>query len=590
MDPIAAADELLDLGFGLQGRGEHAFALEIYREAARIAPTYARAHMNVGNALQQLGRIDDALAAFQEALRVDPAFAPARFNSGMLLLAIGQEQEAEREFHAAIRDKPDLVEAYVALADVEETRGKLELAIANLRHALELRPRFAGAAYNLGMALQKANRFEEAETALLDAMEFDPIAARGALNDYCWNLNYRADLDPRVVFAEHVRAGEAIARRAGAARPSRASHVRRDRIRVGYVSGDFRLHPVGVTMKRIVAAHDRDAFAIHCYSNNPFVDHVTRSIRQSVDSWRDIDALDDAAVCESIRDDAIDILVDLAGHSKGSRLAVFARRAAPVQLTWLGYLNTSGLRNMDYRLCDHHTDPAGESDSLHTEKLIRLPHSQWCYFPLEEVDLPPSKPSADFHADVVFGSFNQFRKIGDECLALWCRVLSRVPKSRLIVFDVDNQRLRRRLLDSLAACGVEADRVSMHGRSSVADYFRTLASVDIALDTFPYNGATTTLDALWMGTPVVALKGDRSIARGAFSILQSIGLTELCATSADEYVEINVRLALDGHRRASLARSLRPMLERSPLMDAPRFVAALEAAYREMWKRWCAGE
>ena len=309
MDPIAAADELLDLGFGLQGRGEHALALEIYREAARIAPTYARAYMNVGNALQQLGRIDDALAAFQEAVRVDPGFAPARFNLGMLLSAIGEDEAAEREFRAVIRNKPDLVEAYVALADVQETRGKIELAIANLRHALELRPRFAGAAYNLGLALQRANRFEEAERALLDAMEFDPVAARGALNDYCWNLNYRADLDPRIVFVEHVRAGEAIARLAGPARPLRP-HIRRDRLRIGYVSGDFRLHPVGVTMKRIVAAHDRNAFQIHCYSNNPFVDEVTSSIRQAVDSWRAIDAMDDAAVCELIRDDAIDILVD----------------------------------------------------------------------------------------------------------------------------------------------------------------------------------------------------------------------------------------------------------------------------------------
>jgi predicted O-linked N-acetylglucosamine transferase (SPINDLY family) len=356
-------------------------------------------------------------------------------------------------------------------------------------------------------------------------------------------------------------------------------------LRIGYVSADFRLHPAGLLMDQVLAFHDRKSFAIYCYSNNAFVDDVTRSIQASAGKWRSISALDDEAVGALIRQDGIDILVDLSGHTKGSRLGVFARKAAPIQVTWAGYLNTSGLAAMDYRLCDRHTDPYGEADFLHTEKLVRLPFSQWCYRPMAEVQTPGIR-SSDNGNRIVFGSFNQYRKVGDACLDLWCQVLRRLPNAGLTVLDFDGQRLRRGLLDHFSTRGVAADRVTIVGRLGVDDYFRALGTVDIALDSFPYNGATTTLDALWMGTPVVALRGDRGIARGAYSIMQSLELPELCATSRDEYVDINMRLALDVAWRKSLSTSLRTVMKRSPLMNGQRFVRDLEAAYRSMWAKW----
>jgi predicted O-linked N-acetylglucosamine transferase (SPINDLY family) len=239
---------------------------------------------------------------------------------------------------------------------------------------------------------------------------------------------------------------------------------------------------------------------------------------------------------------------------------------------------------MDYRLCDRHTDPIGETESLYTEELVRLPFSQWCYRPMAEVDIPPMRPS-DTADRIVFGSFNQYRKVGDACLDLWCPTLTRLPHAELRILDFDDARLTRTLLERLAARGIPACRVTVLGRLGVADYFRALGNVDIALDSFPYNGATTTLDALWMGTPVVALRGDRSIARGAYSIMQSAGLPELTATCVDDYFAINMRLAFDASWRKSLSARLRSTLIASPLMDSRHFACDLEAAYRSMWEK-----
>jgi predicted O-linked N-acetylglucosamine transferase (SPINDLY family) len=283
--------------------------------------------------------------------------------------------------------------------------------------------------------------------------------------------------------------------------------------------------------------------------------------------------------------DVIDILVDLSGHTARHRLPVLAKHPAPVQATWLGYLNTTGLPEIGYRICDSHTDPAG-SEGLGTEALVRMPHSQWCYVPWYCAPLVAapheSRPNA-----LVFGSFNQDRKISDECLRLWCRVLTRVPEAELLVLDFPQPAMRKAFLERIERLGGDPRRVTVRGRESIARYFETLGNVDIALDTFPYNGATTTLDTLWMGIPIVALRGSRGISRSGYSILRTLGLDELIAETPDEYVEINVRLALDRSWRARLRASLRTMMEKSPLMDAGGFTEALERRYRAMWLDWC---
>ncbi len=282
----------------------------------------------------------------------------------------------------------------------------------------------------------------------------------------------------------------------------------------------------------------------------------------------------------------IDILVDLSGHTEHNRLSLFAMHPAPIQVAWLGYLNTTGLATMDYRICDWHTDPEGATEHLHTEHLHRMPHSQWCYAPFYDVPLAPPFSGGRANA-VVFGSFNQYAKISDPCLDLWCRILARVPGSRLAVVGVPGGKTEDAFRQRLAARNVEIGRVEVRDRLGILDYFAAIASVDIALDTFPYNGATTTLDTLWMGVPLVALHGDRGTARSGYSILQSMQLPELVASGLDDYVELNVRLARERSWRDRLRATLRDRLASSPLMDSAAFVVDLESAYRRMWRAWC---
>jgi predicted O-linked N-acetylglucosamine transferase (SPINDLY family) len=333
--------------------------------------------------------------------------------------------------------------------------------------------------------------------------------------------------------------------------------------------------------------HDRSEFEVFGYSNSSQVNAVEPTLRACADHWRTIADLDDSRVIDQIRRDRIDVLVDLSGHTNRGRLAVFARHPAPVQVTWLGYLNTTGVPAMDYRITDAHTDPEGLTEHLHTETLVRMPYSQWCYFAWQDIERV-AKPHTQRPGAMVFGSFNQYAKITDRCLALWSRILARVPHAELLVFDVRQEKTKDAFLARIKALGLDPARVTLRGREPVRDYFAALGNVDVALDTLPYNGATTTFDALWMGVPVVGLRGDRGIARGTYSILRTLHADDLIAHSDDEYVAINARLATDPGWRMRLREELRSRLAASPLMDVRGFTRALEDAYRAMWRAWCA--
>lgn len=617
--PQQAADRIVQ-GNALEDSGDFEAALRCYREAVALAPDNPQAHMNVGNALQRLERLDEAIAAQREASRLAPDHAPARFNLGATLVASGELAAAESELREALRLDPDLAEASVALADVLESSGRFADAEIELRRALSIRPGFAGAALNLGLLYLHHDQLDQAETALLQAKAMDPAlasidSALGALqlrmgrvaearrtllqaldkdpgslaaqSSLLFTLNLSAEVDSATIFREHARIGEAIVRSIGhrfASWTNRPDPERR--IKVGYVSGDFRRHPTALFLRPVLEGHDRARHEVHCYSNHPSVDDVTRLLRASVEHWHVIATLRDHAVAEQIRRDEIDILVDLSGHTEHNRTAVFAMHPAPVQVAWLGYLNTTGLPTVDHRICDRHTDPEGSSEHLHTERLQRMPHSQWCYVPY--YDLPLARPGSSEHASaVVLGSFNQYPKISDSCLDLWCRILARVPEARLLVAGVPRGSTQHSFRRRLVQRSIDPDRVEIRERLAILDYFAAISSVDIALDTFPYNGATTTLDSLWMGVPVVALAGERGIARGTYSILQSMQLSALIARGADDYVELNVRLARNRSWREELRATLRNRLATSPLMDGTAFVADLESIYRRIWNAWC---
>lgn len=578
---ISEVDQLLAQGNELEIKGNYASALEFYESATRAAPAYPKAHMNVGNALQGLHRFDEAAESYREAIRVASDYAPVRFNLGSLLASRGENEAAEAELREALRIDPQMAEAAVVMSVVMEATGRFLEAESVLREALDLRPDFALAALNLGQLLLRQGRFDDA----VPFIERSVVIAPDALSWTLSSINNRTDLDASQIYRRHLSIGDAIRRVSG---PSFTTWSNRPdpnkRLKVGYVSGDFRLHPVGLFLKPVLTHHDRMAFDIQCFSNTVEIDSATQILRQSVANWTPISHLSNDQVAELFRKESIDILVDLSGHTNLNRIRAFARHPAPVQVTWLGYLNTTGLSAMDYRICDAYTDPPSVSDHLHTEKLFRMPDSQWCYEPWFA---PAQDTRAARQADrIIFGSVNSSSKITGESIEIWCRILRAAPSAELVILDVP-EKDRQPLLDRFTGHDIDVSRITVRERLSLEEYYRTIGNIDIALDTFPYNGATTTLDTLWMGAPVVAFPGERGISRGSYSILSSVPLPELIARTSEEYVEINLRLARDPAWRNALRASLRQRLAASSLMDAGRFVADLEAGYRQMWRRWC---
>jgi predicted O-linked N-acetylglucosamine transferase (SPINDLY family) len=385
------------------------------------------------------------------------------------------------------------------------------------------------------------------------------------------------------IFRRHAQFGADIER----AVPERFDHrgERGDpqrRLRVGYLSCDLHLHTVPFFLLPLLEQHDRAQVEVFCYSFGAQEDGMTEHLRSLTDHWRDLRGRSDLEMADAIHDDAIDVLVDLVGHTGQPRPGVFCQRPAPVQVSWLGYLNTTGLTRMDYRITDERADPTALAQQVHTERLVYMPVSQWCYRPMVDERIAPIAP-LEKNGFVTFGSFNSLVKISDRACRLWGETMARLPGSRLVVANIHSEHKRESIRRLLAAAGVSADRVEFLRRVPLNKYLALFNKVDIALDTFPYGGGTTTFDALWMGVPVLAAVGETSVSRSAASILQALGLDDWIVPSLDRYVETALARASDPFALLALRRTLRERLQASPLADMPRFVRDLEAAYRTMW-------
>jgi predicted O-linked N-acetylglucosamine transferase (SPINDLY family) len=359
------------------------------------------------------------------------------------------------------------------------------------------------------------------------------------------------------------------------------------RLRIGYVSPDFRDHVVGRNLLPLFRHADRQQFEITCYSQVLRPDATTAQFQQHGDGWRNIIDRSDEQLAAMVRQDQIDILVDLALHSAGNRLLAFARKPAPVQVTFAGYPSTTGLDTIDYRLSDPYMDPEGNDASVYSEQTIRLPHSFWCYDPLDCREIPVNPLPASQNGLVTFGCLNNFGKINDQVLSTWAKVLSQVERSRLLLLSGEGSH-RQHTLDLLSKAGVSPDRVEFVTHQPRQKYLELYHRIDLGLDSFPYNGHTTSLDSFWMGVPVITLVGQAPVARAGWSQLSNLGLPELAGKTPEEFVSIAVALAKDQPRLQELRQTLRQRMEQSPLMDAPGFARGIEAAYRQMWQRWCA--
>jgi len=601
-------------------RGEHPQAEQHLRAALERKPDFAEARSVLANLLDVRGDASAAAEAFAIAVRLRPDDFTAWLRYGQVLLKLQRGAEAETALNHALVLEPDSIDAHGLLSESYQSRGDFKAAAAHLEVVLRQRPDWGDALFSYAHALMRMHRFDEADAVLSRIIALEPdredayqarmdILHRGRripeMLELCrarlvrhpdryeyecfeiFSLNFLDTISAEELFERHRTFGA----RLEAAIPPRYPVFRnpRDpdrRLRVGYVAGEFAYHPVARFLVPLLERHDRSRFEAHCYSVGTFDDAFTERVRAAAHVWHEAKALSEEELAEKVHADGIDILVDLSGHSGVSRLGTFARRPAPVQATWLGYLNTTGLTRIQYRISDVSCDPPGVADRLHTEELARLPHIQWCYRPFETVDVCAAP--LDTNGFLTFGSFTQIAKLTDRMLALWARILGAVPDSRLIIGGVPLGRIRSELLQALDREGIESStRVALLPYIPGKDYFRTFHRVDIALDTFPYGGGTTTCDALWMGVPVVTLPGARSTSRSAASVLRSVGLADWVATSEEDYVRRAVSFAGEREAISGLRRTLRERMRGSPLMDEVRFARDMEQLFRTMWRTWC---
>jgi predicted O-linked N-acetylglucosamine transferase (SPINDLY family) len=559
-------------------------SISAFEQAIRIKPDLAEAHSNLGNALTVAGRPEEAFAAYRKAIGIHQDYAEGYFNFGNALSAAGRIEEAVESYQQAIRIKPTHAGAHANLGNALLRQQKYVEAMESFHRMLAFDPNDAITRCNLGNVLKDTGRLDEAIAYYREAVWLQPT-----LSEVHSNLLYALQAHPlyeaRAIYEEHRRWNEVH----GAPLAIFIQHPSNDRnpdrrLKVGYVSPDFRDHVVGQNLLPLLREHDHKQFEIFCYANMNRGDALTEEMKGYADSWRGIAEMSDATAADLIRRDKIDILVDLSLHTGRNRLLIFARKPAPVQMSYLGYCSTTGLDAMDYRFSDPFMDPAETDLSIYSEKTVRLPETYWCYNPREatpEVAPLPAKAAGY----VTFGSLNNFAKSAS-ALGLWAEILNSVPNSRLILHSPEGPH-RDDAKKKFEAKGISADRVDFQAHVPWPEYVQTYGRIDIGLDPFPWGGGITTCDTLWMGVPVVSLLGRTAVGRGGASVLGNIGLGKLVGKTPEEYMKIAVELANDLPRLAELRRGLRGRMQSSPLMDAPRFGRNVEAAYRKMWREWC---
>ncbi len=607
-----------NLGKLLYGRGASARAAELLARALQSRPEFPEARTVLALVHLSQGNYAHAATELEAGLRQRPDDFGALFHYAATLRALNRLDEARDVLKRAIAVDPNNADAHAALSDVLAAQGDTAGATAELEVVLAHRPDWADAQFNYGTLLRRQLRLEEAETAFRRAIAAQPGHAgayrmlgevlsaqsrsdeafevyRGARrenpNDFglesaeLFALFGSDSISDAELFARHA----AFGKRLEAAFPARTRFPNsRDpgrRLRIGYLSGDFRYHVVTLFMLPVLERHDRTSCEIYCYSTADSVDGYTRQLAAKADVWRPMAGQSPAQLAEAIAADAIDILVDLSGHSGTLQLATMAQRPAPVQATWLGYLNTTGLTRIHYRITDRFADPPGATERFHTESLARLPNCQWCYRPFLS-PAPALVPPSAKRGFVTFGAFHQAAKISRAARRLWAEILAQVPDSRLLVVGVARGRAQEDLLRDLV---VSRERVTCVPYAPLEEYLRLFSEADMALDSLPFSGGTTSCDTLWMGVPIVTAPGTRSVSRSAASVVSNVGLTDWIATSPEDYVRRAVRFASERDLLAELRGSLRPRMRASPLMDEERFVRDLEQAYRDMWRKWCAG-
>jgi predicted O-linked N-acetylglucosamine transferase (SPINDLY family) len=611
-------DALELLGVLFHQRGQHEDGLYLIDQAIATSPHVGVYHNNRGEVLRTLNRLEEAVAAFRRAIDLKLQIPQSLSNLGLALEALGRYGEARLQFQNSLTIRPQHVQTWIALARVNLIEDYLEeaahaartalqhdpnaaeahhllgttlrfaapvLAEKHLRRAIELEPGHQEVFLHLAHALHEQARLADTIRVLQQAIRLDP-SDRAAGDLLLFTLNETHEATPEQIAEQHRQWADKHTEHLSSPNitfPNSRNPNRR--LRIGYVSPDFRTHSVARFLEPILQAHDPEQVEVFCYANVQKPDDVTERLKQLAHHWRDIHRMDVEPAVKMVRADKIDILIDLAGHTSGNCLLLFAHRPAPVQFTYLGYPNTTGMTAIQYRLTDSIADPPGQSDEFYTERLIRLPTTFLTYAsPIGPEPAPRPK------GPITFACYNRASKITTEVIEVWSHILKTLPESRLLLkgLSINEPEAREQRQAQFATHGIEPWRITFGAlQLSHAGHLEEYHAIDVALDPFPYNGTTTTCEALWMGVPVVTFAGQTHASRVGASILTHVGLKELIARSPDEYVRIAVGLINDAPRLRDLRSNLRDRMKNSPLLNPIALTRAIEEAYRQAWTEWC---
>jgi protein O-GlcNAc transferase len=573
----------------MRSSGKLEETIAAYWQAIAADPGLVPAHMELAACLREAGRDAEALAAVQQAVRLRPDDAGLHLALGGCFKSIGKNEEAAAECRRAIQLQPTLIFPYNNLASCLYEMGRLSEVEQVFRAALTHLPMQPDVHSNLAWCLYLQGRLPESITEYRKAiaLAFTWIEAHSRL---LFVMLHDSQSSPREVFGEHMMWAQKFADPLSVNVPPHSNSRDPDRrLRVGYISTDFRDTSMMFFIEPLLANHDHNNFEITIYADAPDADGITARTKTYTDRWHDITGQSDEQIARQVREDQIDLLVELSGHNGSHLLRVMARKPAPVLVGYLGYAHSTGVRAIDYRIVDQYSDPPGMTDAFYAEKVVRLPKSNWVYRP--PADAPPVAPAPCVaNGYVTFGSFNMLPKITPQVVELWSRVLLAVPDSRLVLKSpgFSDPPTRDRYMELFAGHGVDQSRLRFLDRTpSRADHLAQYGLMDIALDPFPYNGTTTTCEAMWMGVPVIVKAGRTHADRVGVSLMTNVGLPELIGAKADDYVRIAADLANDRPRLTELRATLRERMERSPLRDEQGFAREMEAQYRAMWRTWC---
>lgn len=558
-------------------------AIQSYHTALDLDPGYAEVHSNLGNSYKSLGKMDEAISSYQKAIQFKPNFADAYNNLGTAFNRLGQFENAMVCFRQSLSLNPTSWESYHNAGNLCKDAGRLSESLEWYQKALAVRPGHPEICNNLGVSLQLQGRVDEAVSCYDAALKIKPDYASAHSNKLL-ALHYDHSGNWASLFHEHlswdIQHGSGITLPLSSRRIRRNAH---EKIHIGYLSPDFKQHSVAKFIEPILKTHDSSRFCVTCYSDTPYPDHVTQRLKGFCSQWRDSSGISNKRLFEQIQSDQIHILVDLAGHTANNRMSLFAQKPAPIQVTYLGYPNTTGLQAMDYRITDEVADPPGLTDRWHSEKLIRVPGSFLCYQAPADAPEPSGLPAINANG-ITFASFNNRAKITGSVIRTWSAILESVPNARLILKSktLEDSQACQQIISQFEACHVGPERLELYGFLPPDKHLGLYHRVDVALDTFPYNGTATTCDALWMGVPVIVLEGDNHVSRVGVSLLTSTGLDAFIADSVDDYIHKAVKLSQDLEMLSSTRYLLRKMMRDSPLMNAESLTRSLENAYESM--------